>query len=191
LTRAWKGNPKLEPLLKRIEDLSLDPRNAREHPERNLATVKNLLSLVGQQTTIVIDSRSHVRAGNATMEAASELGWTHIAAITFDGDAVQALAYALLDNQSAELAEWDPTLLRANLERLAEENLDLLINAGFYPEEIPALLATYSDDQDEKPDTHSDSVTLTIRQVKPAHREPMLAKIQAALKGTGLECRSY
>lgn len=96
-----------------IRDLTPDPRNARQHDERNLAAVVRSLEEHGQVKPIVVQLRSDkgasnvIRAGNATTAAASRLGWTHVAAVVLDVKDKEARAYALRDNRTADLAEWD------------------------------------------------------------------------------------
>jgi hypothetical protein len=58
-----------------------------------------------------------VIAGNGTLEAAKLLGWQEItiSVCPADWDADTAKAYALADNRSAELAEWDEIALSNQL----------------------------------------------------------------------------
>jgi hypothetical protein len=62
-----------------------------------------------------------ILAGNHTTEAAKALGWTHIAAVIGDDmNDVQAAAFALVDNQVADLAYTDPALLAEVIVDVAE-----------------------------------------------------------------------
>jgi ParB-like chromosome segregation protein Spo0J len=91
-----------------LDSLTPDPRNARRHPERNLAAIEASLRAYGQLRPLVVRREGRVvLAGNGTLEAARRLGWTHVAAALVDLDATSATGYALADNRSAELAEWD------------------------------------------------------------------------------------
>ena len=73
--------PQLRPLAVPIGSLVLDPENARRHDRRNIEAVKASLTRFGQVKPVVVQERGRiVRAGNATVEAAIELGWTEIAA---------------------------------------------------------------------------------------------------------------
>ena len=98
-----------------LADLSLDPANARRHGERNLEQIKASLRRFGQQKPIVVDATNVVRAGNGTLAAARALGWATIAAVRSDLAGVEMTAYAITDNRSAELAEWDAEVLAAAL----------------------------------------------------------------------------
>ena len=102
-----------------IASLLADPENARKHSTKNIAAIKGSLSTFGQQRPLVVWDNV-VIAGNGTLAAAKELGWTHIAIsrVPFDWTYDQARAYALADNRTAELAEWDA-------ERLADQLIEL------------------------------------------------------------------
>ena len=63
-----------------IESLSLDPSNVRKHSRRNLDAIKASLRKFGQQKPIVVDAKCIVLAGNGTLTAAKELGWTEVVA---------------------------------------------------------------------------------------------------------------
>jgi site-specific DNA-methyltransferase (adenine-specific) len=109
-----------------IDDLDLDPRNARKHDEKNLKAIADSLEQFGQRKPIVVWGRTVV-AGNGTMAAARSLGWTEItiARVPDDWSADQVKAYALADNRSAELAEWDEQVLAAQLLELQEAEFDV------------------------------------------------------------------
>ena len=99
-----------------IESLILDPQNARKHSKRNLNAISASLDKFGQRKPIVVHNGT-VIAGNGTLEAAKLLGWTEIAISRCpdDWDANTAKAYALADNRSSELAEWDEKILSTQL----------------------------------------------------------------------------
>jgi 16S rRNA G966 N2-methylase RsmD len=119
-----------------INSLTPDPANARKHDGKNLKAIASSLEKFGQRKPIVVTPDSIVVAGNGTVEAAKSLGWTEIAIArtpigwTWD----QIKAFALADNRTAELAEWDDKVLAdqlleldANgweLEELGFENLE-------------------------------------------------------------------
>jgi site-specific DNA-methyltransferase (adenine-specific) len=109
-----------------IDDLDLDPRNARKHDGKNLKAIADSLEQFGQRKPIVVWGRTVV-AGNGTMAAARSLGWTEItiARVPDDWTADQVKAYALADNRSAELASWDEQVLTEQLKELELAEWDL------------------------------------------------------------------
>jgi site-specific DNA-methyltransferase (adenine-specific) len=111
----------------RISDLKPDPNNARTHDARNIEAIKVSLEKFSQRKPIVITPEGVVLAGNGTLEAAKALGWSEItvALTPSDWDYATAKAYALADNRSAELAEWDTSVLASQLVELDAEGWDI------------------------------------------------------------------
>ena len=111
----------------KVANLLPDPQNARKHDQRNLDAIKTSLDKFGQRKPIVITPEGVVLAGNGTLEAAKALGWSEItvALTPADWDYATAKAYALADNRSAELAEWDQSILASQLIELQTEDWDL------------------------------------------------------------------
>jgi ParB-like chromosome segregation protein Spo0J len=97
------------------------------------------LRAFGQQKPIVIDDRNVILAGNGTYEAAKELGWSEIQIVRTRLTGSSAVAYAIADNRTAELAEWDDTALAEQLRALQSEEFDVEV-AGFTGEEIDGLI---------------------------------------------------
>ena len=97
--------------------LKPDPDNARAHNEANLSAIAGSLEKFGQRKPIVIAGDNIVVAGNGTLEAAKTLGWTEIevARVPNEWSWEQVRAYALADNRTAEMAEWNPQILAAQL----------------------------------------------------------------------------
>ena len=108
-----------------IESLTLDPNNARKHPEKNLEAIKGSLIRFGQQKPIVVDKQGIVIAGNGTLAAARALGWTSIAVVESTLEKWNAMAYALADNRTAELATWDEEVLRDQIKALGDFDFPL------------------------------------------------------------------
>ena len=124
----WVGP--LKRLLVPVGTLKLDPRNARLHDERNMAAITASLGRFGQQKPIVVDASNVVVAGNATLEAARALGWTHIAAVTTNLTDQERTAYAIADNRTAELGDWSGEILADLLETVDDDLIGLLDISG-------------------------------------------------------------
>jgi site-specific DNA-methyltransferase (adenine-specific) len=95
----------------KITELSLDPSNVRKHSRRNIDAIKASLRKFGQQKPIVVDAKGIVLAGNGTLTAAQELGWSKIDITRTELTGVEATAFAIADNRTAELAEWEDKLV--------------------------------------------------------------------------------
>ena len=87
-----------------INTLLLDPANVRSHDEKNLNAIKASLNRFGQQKPIVVDRLGTVIAGNGTLVAAKSLGWSSINIVKTELSGPDAVAYAIADNRTAELA---------------------------------------------------------------------------------------
>lgn len=110
-----------------ISKLTPDPQNARSHDKRNLDAIATSLEKFGQRKPIVITPEGIILAGNGTVQAAKQLGWKEVAVSVApaDWDYNTARAYALADNRSAELAEWNTDILATQLVELDAEGWDI------------------------------------------------------------------
>lgn len=116
---------KIETVL--ISSLTPDPANARNHDSKNLDAIANSLRLFGQRKPLTVTPDSIVVTGNGTLEAAKQMGWTEIAiARTPVGWSYEQIrAWALADNRTAELAEWDSATLADQLLELDANGWEL------------------------------------------------------------------
>lgn len=130
-----------------IEQLKLDPNNARKHDNANLEAIAGSLTQFGQRKPIVISQDNIVVAGNGTLTAAKSLGWTEIDAVRVpaDWDADRIKAFALADNRTAELAAWDQQVMASQLLELQEAGFDIE-EFGFELQEPPLDIETITED---------------------------------------------
>jgi site-specific DNA-methyltransferase (adenine-specific) len=122
----------------KLSSLIPDPTNARQHDARNLNAIVGSLKLFGQRKPIVVTGANVIVAGNGTVEAAKELGWQEIMIVRTpkDWSPEQIKAYALADNRTAELAEWDVKVLSEQLLELDSVGWDVS-EFGFEPLQPP------------------------------------------------------
>lgn len=142
-----------------ITELSSDPANARKHSQRNIEAIASSLRRFGQQKPIVVDKSNVVRAGNGTLEAARHLGWDQIDVVFTNLESSEATAFAIADNRTAELAEWNDDVLAASLQGLDEE---LQAAAGYEGKELEQILSTLDTAdvvEDEVPEVPDDPTT--------------------------------
>jgi len=119
-----------------VSDLRPDPNNARRHDNKNLLAIKTSLTRFGQVEPIVVQKQGMiVRAGNGRLQVAKEMGWTHIAAVVVDQSDADAVAFAIADNRTAELGEWDYAALFQALKDTHADVTDL----GFSEGDLAAL----------------------------------------------------
>jgi DNA modification methylase len=141
-----------------VADLSLDPSNVRKHSRRNLDAIKASLRKFGQQKPIVVDAKGIVLAGNGTLTAAQELGWTEIQIVRTELAGVEATAFAIADNRTAELAEWEEDKLSQVLQSLKVEDADLLAATGYDAAEVDKM-SKAEVTEDEVPDVPAEPIT--------------------------------
>lgn len=108
-----------------------------ENPRRgDVSVIVESLERHGQYRPIVVRAKTfEVLAGNHTLAAAKELGWSEIAATFVDCTDDEAARIVLVDNRSADLGVYDDRVLLELLESLGED----LSGTGFVPEDIAAL----------------------------------------------------
>lgn len=132
------------------------------NPHRgDVEAVKRSYSQFGQRKPIVArhigaEGRAEVTAGNTQLQAASELGWTHIAVVFVDDDDLTAKAWSLADNHSAELGITDEAALIAFLQALTDPEL---LRATSYSEADIARMLGDAFKPGEEPDSRLDEVT--------------------------------
>lgn len=113
-----------------ITELKNDPQNVRVHSRRNMDAIKASLSRFGQQKPLVVTPEGVIIAGNGTYVAAKELGWTHISVARTPAEwgRDEIISYAIADNRTSELGEWDYGVL---VDSLGDLENDLIVAAGW------------------------------------------------------------
>lgn len=130
----------LRPLAVPVADLTPDPANAKVHGRKNLEAIRASLTRFGQVKPLAVrKSDMVVIAGNGRLRVARDLGWTHVACVLMEGTATELSAFALVDNKSAELAEWDDVALAEALRAIGEQAVDVA-SFGWNDKELAALL---------------------------------------------------
>ena len=123
-----------------IASLMLDPANVRTHDAKNLGAIKASLARFGQQKPIVVNGKGIVVAGNGTLIAAKMLNWSSVEIVRTDLEGAEAIAYAIADNRTAELAEWDTEALATQLAAIQIDDEELANITGFTDKEIESLI---------------------------------------------------
>lgn len=128
-----------------LDSISQDPANVRRHGERNLSAIVASLRKFGQQKPIVVSKDGIILAGNGTYEAAKRLGWDKIEIVRSKLTGSEATAYAIADNRTSELAEWDDVALAETLRALQSEDFEIEA-AGYTDDEIGELIESLAND---------------------------------------------
>jgi len=128
----------LQNLAHPITELQLLPGNPRRG---DIEAVKRSLEAFGQRKPIVVRrSDSVVIAGNHTLQAAQALGWSEIAVVWVDDDEVTSKAFALADNRTAELGDYDEEALADLINDVGSLNPGLLESSGWDDKSVQELL---------------------------------------------------
>ncbi len=123
-----------------LSSLKLDPKNARKHSERNIQSVFTSLKDHGQVEPLIVRTKNRQIIGGECRYLAmrERLKWTHADVIFLDIGVKEARALSLRLNRTAELAEWDFSILTDDLAYL-EKDYDLP-ELGWLPHESEPLL---------------------------------------------------
>lgn len=139
-----------------LSDLRHDPRNARKHNPRNIGMIAESLQQFGPARSIAIDETNTILAGNGVAEAAAQIGVEHVRVYDRETGILepeppdgapyifavrisnltpdQKTLYALADNRTTDLSDFDPDMLQSVL----DEGIDL--GQFWFPEELDELL---------------------------------------------------
>ncbi|MBF0268860.1 MAG: ParB N-terminal domain-containing protein [Alphaproteobacteria bacterium] len=123
-----------------IDRLRLYERNARTHSDGQVAQIAASMIEFGWTVPILADGQGNVIAGHGRLAAASQLGLDTVPVVVLDHlTEAQRRAYIIADNKLALNAGWDEELLAAELQALADEEIDLSL-LGFDQDEVDRLL---------------------------------------------------
>ncbi len=135
-----------------IEKLTFDPFNARKHSEANIIAIVESLKQFGQRKPIVVTADNVIVAGNGTVEAARLLGLTDVDVVRVpkEWSADQVKAFALADNRTAELAEWNEEVLSSQLVDLQVFGYDIETLGFSSVEQANETMPDFVPDTDEQ-----------------------------------------
>lgn len=176
--------------------LTPDRENRRKHNPRNVGMVEDSLQEVGAARSVVIDENGILLAGNATVEAAGNVGIERVRIIETDGNeiiavrrtnlsAAQKKRLALYDNRTAELADWD--IDQIALDVAAGDDLEGI----FYEAELEDLLEqgtrVIAEDVGDEDDSIMSNAKTTI--FKPLFSVTDVQLLEQAIAATGQRTR--
>lgn len=132
-----------------LDQLAPYARNARTHPEWQIAQIAASIVEFGFTNPLLIGDDGVIIAGHGRLQAAQRLGLPEVPVIVLAHlSPAQRRALVIADNKIAENAGWDEELLKSELASLRLEAFDLEL-LGFSDEELDELLA--SADLDDTP----------------------------------------
>jgi hypothetical protein len=141
MSKATKG---AELVTLPVTDLTPNPRNPRDHDEKQLAHLQASLERFGQTRPLIARKANKMLiAGHGVLMAAKRAGWEQIKVLLWDCSQEDADTYMLADNRHSDLSDHDG-------ERVAELLRDVvdpadLFAAGFDPADVDDLLRGLED----------------------------------------------
>jgi DNA modification methylase len=144
--------------VKEISLSSLKPWD--DNPRKNNHAVEAVAESVrtyGFNVPIICDQNLIIVAGHTRWKAAQKLGLEKVPVIIIEMDDVKRRAFAIADNKTGEIADWDFPKLKEVLEILKLEDVDIK-SLGFSNEELRRFLNDDSEEEDIIPDIDTDSI---------------------------------
>lgn len=115
-------------VMKRIDELKHYEKNNKKHPEKQIEKIVDSIKEFGFKNPVLIDKNNVIIAGHGRTIAAEKLGMKEVPCVDCsDLTENQVKALRLMDNKSADLAEWDFDNIKFELEalKLDDFNIDL------------------------------------------------------------------
>lgn len=137
----WEGNP-------RVNEHAVD------------AVAESIRSF-GFNVPILCDQNLTIIAGHTRWKAAQKLGAEKVPVIVVEMTDAKRRAFAIADNKTAEIADWDFPKLKEVLEELRSEDVDIK-SLGFSDEEIRRLILYENDNENIVPEVDNMSVVTQL-----------------------------
>ena len=115
----------MEIIVKKTAEIKPHPGNPRKN-DAAVEMVAESIRRYGWQQPIVVDRDLVILAGHTRHKAALKLGLAEVPVHVADLTPEQAAAFRIADNRSADIAEWDPEKLLAELGAVGDEDMRFL-----------------------------------------------------------------
>ncbi len=146
-----------------VEALIPYARNAKQHPDAQVAQIAASIREFGWGAPILVDGNNNVIAGHGRLLAARKLGMAEVPVVSMDHlTDTQRRALILADNKIGENASWEDELLGIELSELKDAGFDLELT-GFSTEEWEALIA--GEETDKEGLTDEDAVPEVVETI--------------------------
>jgi DNA modification methylase len=144
-----------------VGDLALDPRNPRQHSQRQVNQIADSIREFGFVVPVVVDDTGQVVVGHGRVLAAKKLGMPRIPVVEIRHlSKAQLKALRITDNKLAQNAHWDERLLGESFLELKELDLDFDLSiTGFSLPEIDLTLQTLQEGVAEGTNDEADALT--------------------------------
>lgn len=131
-----------------IDSVNSDPDNANEHPQESIDSLKDSLLSFGQYLPLIVQRQGMiVRIGNGRLEAARQLGWTHVACFVVDESEVASVSRAITDNATGRLSHFNEEKLKKAIDVIRAGNEKVV---GFLPGQLASLMSAASESKNSE-----------------------------------------
>jgi len=163
--QAW---PAAQVEMWQVADLAPYAKNARQHPPEQIDQIAASMERFGFTIPMLVAEDGTIIAGHGRLMAAAQLGLAEVPVMVARGwSEGDRRLYTLADNRLAEIAEWDPEMLRIEIGELREDfGIEDMSLIGFSAEDLAeilpdALIDTTGGltDPDDVPEVPEDPVT--------------------------------
>ena len=146
MTAQSKINPQAWPAAQvemwQVADLAPYAKNARQHPPEQIDQIAASMERFGFTIPMLVGEDGTIIAGHGRLMAAAQLGLAEVPVMVARGWSEEdRRLYTLADNRLAEIAEWDPEMLRIELGELrADFGIEDMSLIGFSAEDLAEIL---------------------------------------------------
>lgn len=166
-------------IYKRLDELREYENNPRKN-DKAVAAVAASIKLAGFKVPMVVDAAGVIVCGHTRFKAAKQLGMQAVPCVIADDlTEEQIRAFRLADNKTGELADWDFDKLDAELEMLADMDMEAF---GFDMDDG-------DDDATKEREDLSDKVNAIYEVIVECADEFEQEEVFTRLCGEGLQCR--
>lgn len=168
--------------IERLVPYCRNPRKNDDQVDRMASAIKEF----GFRIPIVAKSDGSVVDGHLRLKAAQKLGLKEVpVALADELTDAQVKAFRILANKSANWAEWEPDLLKLELQELQELDFNLELT-GFDAEELGDIWLDGDGGQDEpKGEDYHESLSVVVDCEDEAQQEALFDEFTKR----GLKCR--
>ena len=137
--QAW---PAAQVEMWQVADLVPYAKNARQHPPEQIDQIAASMERFGFTIPILVAEDGTIIAGHGRLMAAAQLGLAEVPVMVARGWSEEdRRLYTLADNRLAEIAEWDPEMLRIEIGELREDfGIEDMSLIGFSAEDLAEIL---------------------------------------------------
>lgn len=137
--QAW---PAAQVEMWQVADLVPYAKNARQHPPEQIDQIAASMGRFGFTIPMLVAEDGTIIAGHGRLMAAAQLGLAEVPVMVARGWSEEdRRLYTLADNRLAEIAEWDPEMLRIEIGELREDfGIEDMSLIGFSAEDLAEIL---------------------------------------------------